>query len=42
MRNNTPDIIFKTRVWDKTIKGEYPHKWMDNTTENILKDLKQI
>ena len=42
MRNTIPDIIFKTRMRDKTIKGENPYKWMDKTTENILKDLKQI
>ena len=51
MKNFIPEVVFKTRVRDETIKGENPYKWKDNTTddnygisspENILKDLKQL
>ena len=26
MRNSIPDVVFKTRVRDETIKGETPYK----------------
>ena len=42
MINTTPDIIFKTRVRDKTIKGQNPYKWMDKITEDYFKNIKVI
>ena len=51
MKNIVPEVVFKIRVRDETIKGENPYKWKDNiagniyyksSLENILKDLKQF
>src|SRR5258708_1104206 len=32
-----PDVTFKTRVRDESIKGDNPYRWQDMTTDDIFK-----
>ena len=42
MKNIIPEVVFKTRVRDETIKGENPYKWKDKTTNDYFKNIKAI
>ena len=42
MKNIVPDVIFKTRVRDKTIEGDNPYKWKDKTSDEYFKGIKVI
>ena len=42
MNNIVPDVIFKTRVRDKTIEGDNPYKWKDKTSDEYFKGIKVI
>ena len=42
MINFIPEIIFKTRVRDETIKGENRYKWKDKTTDDHFKHIRAI
>ena len=37
-----PEIVFKTRVRDESIKGENPYKWKDKTTDDYFKNIRAI
>ncbi len=36
LRNTLPDVVFKTRVYDETLKGPNPYRWQDRTTKEIF------
>ena len=38
MINLVPDVVFKTRVRDDTLKGDNPYTWKDKTTDEYFKD----
>ena len=42
MRNIVSDVVFKTRVRDETIEEDNPYNCVDETSENILKELNQL
>ena len=42
MQNIVPNVVFKTRVRDKTIEGENPYTWKDKTTDDYFKDSRVI
>ena len=42
MKNFIPEVVFKTRVRDETIKGENPYKWKDKTTDDYFKNIRAI
>lgn len=35
-RKTLPDAVFKTRVYDKSVEGENPYRWQDQTTQDIF------
>ena len=42
MKNIVPNIIFKTRVKDKYMKGSNPYKWQDVSSDDYFKGKKVI
>ena len=42
MKNIVPEVVFKIRVRDETIKGENPYKWKDKTTDDYFKNIRVI
>ena len=42
MKNIVPEVVFKTRVRDETIKGENRYKWKDKTTDDYFKNIRVI
>ena len=42
MKNLIPNVVFKTRIRDDSIKGENPYKWKDKTTDEYFKDIRAI
>lgn len=39
---NVPDVIFKTRVRDESIKGDNPFRWQEVSTDDVFKNRKVI
>ena len=42
MRNVVPDVVFKNRVRDETVRGDNPYKWEDKTSDEYFKNFKVI
>ena len=42
MKKFIPEVVFKTRVRDETIKGENPYKWEDKTSDDYFKNIRVI
>ena len=42
MKKTIPNIIFKTRVRDESIKGNNPYRWQDVSTDDYFKEKKVI
>ena len=36
MRDQVPDVVFKTRVRDESVEGPNPFRWQDRTTDEIF------
>ncbi len=37
MRNNVPDVIFKTRIRNEALGGDNPYEWKDLTSDEVFK-----
>ena len=42
MKKIVPNVIFKTRVRDETLKSENPYRWQDKSTDDYFKEKKVI
>lgn len=42
MPTHVPNVVFKTRVRDESIKGDNPFKWEDVSTDDIFKGKKVV
>ena len=42
MKKVVPNVIFKTRVRDETLKSENPYRWQDKSTDDYFKEKKVI
>jgi len=42
MTNTIPQITFKTRVRDSSVKGENPFRWQDVTSDDIFRGKKIV
>jgi len=38
MKNNVPNVVFKTRVRDENVGGENPFRWQDVSSDDIFKN----
>ena len=42
MRSVVPDVVFKNRVRDETVRGDNPYKWEDKTSDEYFRNFKVI
>ena len=42
MRNAVPDMVFKTRIRDKTIDRDNPYRWKNKTSDEYFNNCKVI